>query len=129
MSVTCPTRVRHVFFILVQFSHTFDQIELQKSVLHVNRSEFHEESNGHGPGHMTRVFYVSDTFFSTLVQFFPVSKLKALFMQVSFFQESIGNTPRHATCECHVFVTYICDSKFGLIFPYIKTSGICICHR
>ena len=36
---------------------------LQKSCLHVNRSEFHQEFNGHGPGHVTRGRHVSRTFF------------------------------------------------------------------
>ena len=77
MSVTCLTRVRHVFFILVQFLLTFDQIELHESGLHVNRSEIHKESIGHSPKHMTHVCHMLDTFFSTLVQFFPISKLLA----------------------------------------------------
>ncbi len=34
------------------------------SVLHQNGVEFHQEFNGHGPRHMTRVIHVSDTFFS-----------------------------------------------------------------
>ena len=39
VSVTCH---------MSRFLLTFDPIELQKSVLHVNWSEFHEESNGNG---------------------------------------------------------------------------------
>ena len=66
MSGTCLIRVFHF---LVQFLLTFDQIGLQESVFYVNRSEFHEESNGHGPRHMTPVCHVSEKFFFTFVQF------------------------------------------------------------
>ena len=61
---TCPSCVLHFFFISVQFSVTFDQTELHPSVLHVNRSEFCKEFNGDGTRHVTRVHYVTDTFFS-----------------------------------------------------------------
>ena len=45
----------------VTFFLTFDWIELQRSYLHVKWSDFFQESNGHGPRHVTHVFYVSDT--------------------------------------------------------------------
>ena len=35
--------------------------ELQGHVLHKNGVEFHQESNGHGPRHVTRVRHVSVT--------------------------------------------------------------------
>ena len=54
--VTCPSRVTcHVS----RFLLTFDWIELQKSYLHVNRSEFHQESNEHGPRPVSRVRHMS----------------------------------------------------------------------
>ena len=31
---------------------TYDIFKLQKSYLHVKWSEFHQEFNGHGPGHV-----------------------------------------------------------------------------
>ena len=59
------TRVYHMsdtfFFILVQFSVTFDQAKLHSSVLHVNWSEFCQEFNGDSPRHVTCVCHMSDT--------------------------------------------------------------------
>ena len=43
--------------------HIFANLE-KSSALHQNRVEFHQEFNGYGPIHVTRVFHVSDTCFS-----------------------------------------------------------------
>ena len=59
---TCPSRVDTCFFISVQFVNkklTFDIFEIQTSVLHVIKSEFHQEFNGDGSRHVTRVRHVS----------------------------------------------------------------------
>ena len=52
VSVTC--HVSRVTFFL-----TFDWIELQRSYLHVKWSEFHQESNEHGPRPLSRVRHAS----------------------------------------------------------------------
>ena len=43
----------------VTFFLTFDWIELQRSYLHVKWSEFHQESNEHGPRPLSCVCHVS----------------------------------------------------------------------
>ena len=47
-----------LFYIFPKFS-TLVLDELQPSVLHVNWSEFRQESNGHGPRHVTHVCHTS----------------------------------------------------------------------
>ena len=89
----------------------------QASALYQNRVEFHQEFNGYGPIHVTRVFHVSDTFFSfwysTVCQIF--AKFLTLVLNdinghvlhqngVEFFQEFNGHGPRHVTCLLHVSI-------------------------
>ena len=63
--------------------HIFANLE-KSSALHQNRVEFHQEFNGYGPIHVTRVFHVSDTCFS-------------------FWYSTV----------CHIFATLVLDEKNG----------------
>ena len=74
--------------ILVQFLLIFDQIKLQESVLHLNRLEFYQESNGHGPRHVTRVCHVSDALHVN---------------RPEFYEESNAHGPRHVTTQSRAF--------------------------
>ena len=60
VSVTCH---------MSRFLLTFDPIELQKSVLHVNWSKFHQEFNGHGPRHVTRICHASRVMWKVFANF------------------------------------------------------------
>ena len=88
-------------------------------VLHQNGVEFHQEFNGHGSRHVTRVFHVSDTFFFILVlkivlNFckFPTLVLDDLHTSalhknwVEFHQEFNGHGPRHVT------LYFTCPTRF-----------------
>ena len=92
---------------------TFDWIELQRSYLHVKWSEFHQESNGHGPRPLSRVRHVSRvTFFLT----FDWIELQRTYLHVKwseFYQESNGHGlrplshVRHTSHDtCHVFAKF-----------------------
>ena len=94
--------------------HIFANLE-KSSALHQNRVEFHQEFNGYGPIHVTRVFHVSETCFSfwysTVCQIF--AKFLTLVLDVinghvlhqngvEFRQEFNGHGPRHVTRVFHV---------------------------
>ena len=75
--------------------------ELQGHVLHQNWLEFCQESNGHGPRHVTRVRHVSTRDFLTFDPFELQTSVRGQ-NGVEFYQESNGHGPRHVTCVRHV---------------------------
>ena len=91
--------------------HIFANLE-KSSDIHQNRVEFHQEFNGYGPRHVTRVFHVSDTCFSfwysTVCHIFATLVLDDINRHVlhqngvEFHQEFNGHGPRHMTCVFHV---------------------------
>ena len=90
-------------------------VELQKSYLHENRSEFRQEFNGHGPGHVTRGRHVSRTFFGFLKAtkvaclislIFELQKSYLHVNRSEFCQEFNGHGPGHVTRDRHVSRTF-----------------------
>ena len=75
--------------------------ELQGHVLHQIRVEFHQECNGHGPRHMTRVCHVSTRELLTPDPFELQTSVRGQ-NELEFHWESNGHGPRHVTRVLHV---------------------------
>ena len=96
---TCPSRVNP------WFTHDFvtnDPIELQTSLRGQNGVEFHQESNGHGPKHVTCVLHVSPQDFHVILQ---------LLIPLSYIQVWEAKMRYHFT------------SNLMGIFPYMWTES------
>ena len=88
------TRVLHVS---TRDFLTPDPFELQTSVSGQNGIEFHWESNGHGPRHVTRVLHVSTRDFLTPDHFDVHTSVRGQ-NGVEFHQESNGHGHTCPSC-------------------------------
>ena len=82
--------------------------ELQGSVRGQIGVEFRQESNGHGPSHVTRVRHVSSRVDTCLLLTLLLGELQGSARGqngVEFRQESNGHGPRHVTRGRHVSIT------------------------
>ena len=84
--------------------------ELQGHVLHQNGVEFYQESNGHGPRHVTGVSHVSTRDFVTPDSFELQTSVRGQ-NGVEFHWELNGHGPRHMT---HVHRTF--SFWYGTVF-------------